>query len=417
VRSSCPLTLVCAVLACAGTPGYVLRWKYGFYPTTLLEHLVVLTLVVFAVETLITRTRPDWRTPFSIAALLFVVAGAISVVVAPDRRAALGIYRAYLLEPIAFFLVLASVVRTFERGLAILGGLAAAGLIVAVANLAAVGHALATGPLDLAVNTPVAIYTTSNAVALFLVPMLAVAGSLVLYATDRRVRLAALSFTVVAGSATILSFSRGGYVALAAVALLLALTHRRRVLLVAIALVGGGALASLPAIRARIAHELDFADPFNSLTGRFPLWRSTLRMLRDHPLFGAGLSAFDQTIRRYRGVETAGTGLIYPHNLLLNFWSETGLLGLLAFAWILVQGFRVNWRGWRGGAAPWRPIHLGVLLALVAILVHGLVDVPYWKNDLSLEFWALLGLSAAGIRDVISAVPAHHVDHQVREAV
>jgi len=35
------------------------------------------------------------------------------------------------------------------------------------------------------------------------------------------------------------------------------------------------------------------------------------------------------------------------------------------------------------------------MLALVAVLVHGLVDVPYWKNDLSLEFWALLSLSLA----------------------
>jgi hypothetical protein len=38
------------------------------------------------------------------------------------------------------------------------------------------------------------------------------------------------------------------------------------------------------------------------------------------------------------------------------------------------------------------------LLALVAVIVHGLVDVPYFKNDLSLEFWTLLALSWAGLR-------------------
>ncbi len=41
---------------------------------------------------------------------------------------------------------------------------------------------------------------------------------------------------------------------------------------------------------------------------------------------------------------------------------------------------------------------LGVLLALVGIVIHGLVDVPYFKNDLSLEFWVLLGVSWAGLR-------------------
>jgi hypothetical protein len=27
--------------------------------------------------------------------------------------------------------------------------------------------------------------------------------------------------------------------------------------------------------------------------------------------------------------------------------------------------------------------------------VHGLVDVPYWKNDLSFEFWVILSLTLA----------------------
>ena len=45
-----------------------------------------------------------------------------------------------------------------------------------------------------------------------------------------------------------------------------------------------------------------------------------------------------------------------------------------------------------------------VPVALVAVIVHGLVDVPYWKNDLSLELWALLSLTlAAGA--VSSAAP------------
>jgi len=32
----------------------------------------------------------------------------------------------------------------------------------------------------------------------------------------------------------------------------------------------------------------------------------------------------------------------------------------------------------------------------VAVVVHGMVDLPYFKNDLSLEFWTLLGLAWAG---------------------
>jgi len=36
---------------------------------------------------------------------------------------------------------------------------------------------------------------------------------------------------------------------------------------------------------------------------------------------------------------------------------------------------------------------LGLLLFLVAIFVHGLIDIPYLKNDLALVFWMVLALS------------------------
>ena len=73
-------------------------------------------------------------------------------------------------------------------------------------------------------------------------------------------------------------------------------------------------------------------------------------------------------------------------------------MGLAAFTWIVVAGLRLCWRAWRSASRDWRPIELGIFLALVAIVVHGLVDVPYWKNDLSTEFWVLLAVGWAGVR-------------------
>jgi hypothetical protein len=43
-------------------------------------------------------------------------------------------------------------------------------------------------------------------------------------------------------------------------------------------------------------------------------------------------------------------------------------------------------------------MQLGIVLAMVAIIVHGLVDVPYFKNDLALEFWTLLGIQFGALR-------------------
>src|SRR5260221_9330255 len=86
-------------------PLYVVRWKYGPISTTLLEILVVATIALY----LIGRRRDGAfrlnRTPYDIPIVLLLIAGAIAVLVPPDRWHALGLYRAYFLEPIAIFYV------------------------------------------------------------------------------------------------------------------------------------------------------------------------------------------------------------------------------------------------------------------------------------------------------------------------
>jgi hypothetical protein len=40
----------------------------------------------------------------------------------------------------------------------------------------------------------------------------------------------------------------------------------------------------------------------------------------------------------------------------------------------------------------YRPMALATLAAFVALLAHGMVDVPFFKNDLSILFWFLLAM-------------------------
>jgi len=388
------ITTACAVATCALAPAYVVRWHLGPLPTTLLEDAVLITIAAFIAESFRDRVRPLWRNEIVVPALIFLVAGAISVVVAPDRRAALGLYRAYLIEPMAFGLVLINAVSTPRRALAIAGGLALGGAVAGLANAAVVVAALVHRTYDVVNTPPVVIYNTANAVALYLVPLMAFAGAVVLHRQDRRERLVAGVFLVVGGICVVLSFSRGGYLALAAVAVGLAMSHPRRWLLLVGGVVVAGALLVIPPIAHRVATEVNLNDPHNTLVGRTHLWSAALQMLRAHPIFGAGLSGFATAVAPYWNANHPDR-FTYPHNILLNFWTETGLLGLAAFAWIVIAAFIRTWRGWRYGTPEWRPIHLGVMLALVAVVVHGLVDVPYWKNDLSLEFWALVSLTLA----------------------
>lgn len=390
------VSFACLVATCALLPAYTVRWHLGPLPTTLLENAILVTLAAFALESRLARQVPPWRSPLVPPAVLFVLVGAVAVGVSPDHRAALGLYRAYILEPIALFVVAAAVLKTELRARAVILGLWAGGLVVAGAQIWVVAEALRRHALNVAVAPPVVIYGTANATALFLVPLVALAGALALYGRGR-LRLAAAGFGLAASAGILASFSRGGYLALAIVGLVLALTHARRAWLVPALLVGGAALTRIPPVARRLAHEVDLSDPNNSFIERTRLWAATLRMLRDHPVLGTGLSGFRQSIEPYRQ-GTFTEDLIYPHNIVLNFWTETGLAGVAVFAWILVQGFRLSLGGWRRGVGAWRPYHLGVALALLSMLIHGLVDVPYWKNDLSAEFWLLLALTWAGTR-------------------
>jgi putative inorganic carbon (HCO3(-)) transporter len=366
----------------------------GFVPTTLLENAILLTIAAFVVETVRDRRHLVWRSPFLIPTLLFVVAGAIAVITAPNRVAGLGLYRAYLLEPMAFALVLINVVRTPQRAVLVVGGLATGATVAGLANSIVVLAGLLNHTYDVTQTPPVVIYSTANAVALYVVPVVAVAGSLALYAR-RPVQLGGLAVFIAGVIITSLSFSRGGYLALAAVVAGLALSHRRRWLLLGVALVGAVGLVLVPPIRHRILIETQNVYG-NTVFSRLDLWSAAVKLIRERPLFGAGLSGFQTRSAPFFSHANTTANFIDPHNIVLNFWVETGLLGLIAIAWIFVVGFRVTWRGWRNGDSEWSPYQLGVMLALVAVIVHGMVDVPYFKNDLSLEFWALLAIAWAG---------------------
>jgi O-antigen ligase len=378
-------------------PAYVIRWHIGFYPTTVLENAIVVSVLIFLVEWHRSGEPLIWRSPFVWPAVLFLLAGAISVVAAPNRVAALGLYRAYLIEPIAFGLVLGNVLRTPTRALLVVGGLAAGATVAGLANSAVVLQGLIRHTYNVTDTPPVVIYLTANAVALYVVPLVALAISLALYGRKPMERWGGAAFFVIGTIVTAFSFSRGGYLAYAAVVVVAIILHPRRLQLFGIAVLGAIAAAAIGPIRHRI--EIETQNVYgNTIQSRLDLWSAAIKLIQHRPIFGAGLSGFQERAAPYYTHLHTQANFIDPHNILLNFWVETGLLGVIAFAWIMVTGFRVTTAGWRAGETNWRAFHLGVLLALVAVIAHGMVDVPYFKNDLSLEFWTLISVTWAGQR-------------------
>jgi O-antigen ligase len=124
----------------------------------------------------------------------------------------------------------------------------------------------------------------------------------------------------------------------------------------------------------------------NSFAARQEVWQVAWYLARKHPLTGIGLGLFPlfyhQTVAHLH-FPPLNWFQLHPHNLFFAFWLNLGLLGLLAFLWLLLVAFRQIIKNQQ----------LFLLTPLLAIVIHGLVDTTYWKNDLSVIFWIFLALT------------------------
>lgn len=148
-------------------------------------------------------------------------------------------------------------------------------------------------------------------------------------------------------------------------------------------------------------------------------WKETWEMLQDGRLIsGAGLANYREAVAlyhqegiflrdysdpdwhkktvfnaEYRASVWQPTEIyLYPHNIFLNFWSELGLAGVLLFIWIIVKYIAYSFKLLAVRDDRNEFIILGLFCAMVVIIVHGLVDVPYFKNDLAVVFWVLVAM-------------------------
>jgi len=385
-------------------PLYVVRYRIGPIPTTLLEDLILITIGLYVAGRLQTRDWRPARTSLEIPIALLLIAGLVGIAISPDHVGAVGIYRAYFIEPIALFYVAIDLLGTPQEFRVVLIGFAIGATVFALMNLGAWAIALARHEPIHSGDAPEALYTSPNAVAMFLEPPLAIAAGFALYAEDRRNRRVAIVCLVFLLAALVFTLSRAGLLTLSVLALVAVITmpnRRVKAVLLGGALIGGFAVAQIPIVHERLARQLDPNYNFNTFEGRLQIWSDTLHMLRDHPIFGAGLRAYTQVMAPY----VTGNRIpeLYPHNVFLAMWSELGLLGLVAF--VILLGLLL-WRGWRGFYAAHgllRPLLWGTSAAFVAIAVHGLFDTPYYKNDLSVEFWIVAALQLAAIRALAEA--------------
>jgi O-antigen ligase len=177
--------------------------------------------------------------------------------------------------------------------------------------------------------------------------------------------------------------SRGAFVGFVFLLLVFAALTRKRLLLAGIALVAtiGVSWIGLDAIIQGFGTR--------GIEGsRLALWRDTLRMLPDFPLFGVGFNAFARAY--YYGYQTFWRPYFFQaaHNEYLDLLLTTGVLGAALALWALAEILPPALR-----RALRSPADAGLLAGLAGLACHNLVDFNWQIQANAATFAALLGLA------------------------
>jgi len=414
-------------------PTYLIRFDIFNIPSTLLEGMIAILFVMWIIklwqskklhiavtawikkifrpeiEKVETTRRNLIPKILALPILVFVITTTIALVLTPQTFAGAGIWKAYFIEPLIFLGIMIYYLRKNSEINKIIYTLSVLSLIIFVYALVQklTGWYIPTLDWYLPETRRVTtFFGYPNANGLLLAPI-----SVLIFATlwiKENAYLKILKFLAFISIilTVIWAGSEGALIALSAGVLLILLAKKHTRFLATFLIIALTAVILLtPSLKTLAIEKITVSDYSGQI--RQAQWSETLTMLSDYPVMGGGLANYQNAIEPYH---TSGLTIndkwqpveifLYPHNIILNFWTEIGLFGLASILWIfIVLGvliYRINLK------KKWLPkykkeyitnLTLGITAALIVLVVHGIVDVPYFKNDLSILFWIIIGIT------------------------
>ncbi len=398
-------------------PAYLIRFNIGPLSTTLLEVTFGILFLIWLVK----YARADWpaityhvthNKLFFSACCLFLLASVVSIFVSDMWIASAGEWRAYFLEPMMLFVVLVGRTRRDAINRVSTNDLIWF-LILSTISVSIVAIIQKfTGQLyppslwdDELGGRVTSFFTSPNAVGLYLGPivMLAIAAMAKRFNQKANPRLGGvgvgwrflflIAVLLINLLAIIFTKSVGAWAALIIGVLLFIVflgyprLHRvqRKKTAATAAIVGVLLIFLIPAFKS----VLIFKE--KSGGNRLTLWSYSWEYLAKSPknfVLGTGIRQFFRKVQKPFYDVKKMERLIYPHNIFLNFWTETGLVGMISFVGIYCSLVVASYSLYKTDQI----IGAGLISSLAALLIHGLVDVPYFKNDLAMLFWIMAAI-------------------------
>jgi O-antigen ligase len=238
-------------------------------------------------------------------------------------------------------------------------------------------------------------FNSPNALGGYLVLALPPMLGLAIGAPRPASRMIGAAATAFGGLALLLTSSRGAWVGTAAgITVALWIARRRRWIgnaslgaFIGAAVVAGGLMAD------RIVERLTAFDNAAALS-RLPLMQLAWEMSLDHPVLGVGANNFATALPTYLTTAFSQAWISTVHNKYLLVLSETGILGLVTFTWMLVAGLVLAYRGSQIRDPALAAISAGIATGISGMMIHMTVDIFHSRPHVQMLFLTL-GLVAA----------------------
>lgn len=382
-------------------PSYLWRFQILSLPSTFLELMILILFFIWLIYSKPYK-KEFWLTQkiekkWFYLSILWLVVSVIAWLYNPTLKS-LGLWRAYFLEPLLFFVVLITSLKKEKDYQVIIKSTAI--LIFWLAIFAVIqnftGANLPAAYYYPNVKRLTSIFSYPNALSLLTA---GISGFLVTYYICSQRKWEYLTVGILGIFLSWWAVSQGALLAIffafilfGAVKLYKKLKNKKQKYLFFLVII----FLALIFFNSRLWSDFNqqLFHPVldlqaTSLEIRSSQWQETYALLKDNWFKGAGLNAYQIKLVSYH--KTAWLEIfLYPHNVFLNFWVELGLLGLLAFLLILYFiGREIKKLFFEKNNLTWP-----LLIFWLIWLIQGLADVPYFKNDLSLLFFVFLGLTA-----------------------
>jgi len=397
-------------------PLYLLKIYFSCLPLTVLEFLILLLIFVWFIKKAkngfnfsVFKESGCWQ--FWCPVFLILAGTALGTVFSVDLKVSVGIFKSWILEPLAFGLLVVDIVKTKKQFKKLLLALVLSGVTVAAISLFYLFFGRLTFDSRLA-----AFYLSPNHLAMYLAPAFLLVLGFWFEIKKRRQRFLLFVAGCLLLVVVYLTFSYAAWLGiLAGLIFLIVYFYRQQILsqkslfFISGILVLVLALGIWGQLGGNKLESLFYSDR-SSWQSRLMVWQAAGKILKDNWLIGIGPGLFQKYYFDYQKyfppyLEWA---VPQPHSLFLAWWLQAGLLGLAGFVWLIISFFRRASAVMRKQKSSDTIVSEGgqsLVLALMAViiycLIHGLFDTPFWKNDLALVFWVIisLGYRAGHLRD------------------